>query len=165
MKLFLFGFSVLLLVPFTANAIITTDKSFVEEQKAIQPLPQDLMIFDLETKKIADTIKYIETRGNDKARGASGERGAWQTMPGTYRALTKKHLGEVKAFSTTTQELVVYKEIQELRLKNIPPAKIFLLWNSGSYKRPCKTGINSHGVRYDSCGYVKRSLNFYNKLK
>lgn len=126
--------------------------------------PEDVIIFDMKTYKIAEAIKQKETRGNCNLVGKDGEVGCYQTMMGTYKALTKKHLGEVKGFSTTTQELVVYKEVEELRLKNIPVNKIMLYWNSGSYNRPCKKGYNKNHTYFNSCAYVKEAMEIYNKL-
>lgn len=154
----------LILPIFLFAKILVPNNTFTEEHVTNIPV-KDVIIFDMETYKIAEAIKQKETRGNCNAVGKDGERGCYQTMTATYRALTKKHLGEVKGFSTTTQELVVYKEIEELRLKNIPVNKIFLYWNSGSYTRPCKSGYNSNNVYYDSCQYVKDSMKIYNSLQ
>ena len=141
---------------------------FITRQAYVSEIPENVpkgvIIFDRETARIAEAIKEKETGGNCKLVGKDGERGCYQTMDGTYRALTKKHLGEVKGFSTTTQELVVYKEIEELRMKNISPRKIFLYWNSGSYSRPCKRGHNTGGNYYDSCSYADRAMEIYNRI-
>ena len=143
--------------------IFLLDNTFTEEHVTNIPL-KDMYIVDMETKKIADTISWVETRNNDNAKGASGELGKYQTMPSTYRALTKKHLGEVKSFSTTTQEIVVLKEIEELRSKKLSVYQIGLYWNSGSYIKPCKSGVNKWGVFYDSCAYAKNIVKTYNSL-
>lgn len=146
------------------SSLIFVPVKEAEVIKEIEPVKIDLIIFDMETHKIVETIKQKETRGRCNAKGGSGEFSCWQIMPPTWRSLTKKHLGEVKGYSTTTAELVVYKEIQDLQLKKLTPKQIFQIWNQGTYKKPCVRGVNSWGVRYDSCQYVKESMAIYNKL-
>ena len=150
-----------LIIPlFLLLPIFIPDKAFNEEHVTNIPL-KDIVYVDLETQKIVETIKEKESRGNCNAKGASGEIGCFQIMPNTYRALTKKHLGEVKGYSTSTAEFVVYKEIYELKSKNITPKQIFQIWNQGTYTKPCIKGVNKFGVKYDSCQYVKDAMKIY----
>ena len=124
-------------------------------------IPKDVIIFDKETYKRAEAIKYVETKGNCNLRGADGEIGCWQIMPSTWKALTKKHLGEVKGYSTTTEEFIVYKEIQSLG--NLKPQQVFLRWNAGGATK-CSRGITKAGVPFDSCAYVKKVMEKYGNL-
>lgn len=120
---------------------------------------------DIEVKKIADTIKYKESRNDTKCtkRGRDGEYGCFQIMPGTWRNLTKKHLGQVKGFSVELERPVVEKEIKELLLQNLKPKQIFKKWNSGN-TGPCSKGINKNGTPYDSCAYINEAMRYYSKL-
>lgn len=118
-------------------------------------------ILNAEVVKRMETIKYIETKGNCNLKGADGELGCYQIMPSTWKALTKKHLGEVKGYSTTTAEIIVYKEL--LTLNNLQPQQVFLKWNAGGAKK-CSRGITKAGIPFDSCAYVKRSMDYYKTL-
>jgi len=117
--------------------------------------------------KIADTIKYIETKKDTKCtrRGRDGEYGCFQILPSTWNGLSKKHLGQVKGFSLELERPVVEMEIKDmLTLQKLEPKQIFKKWNSGNLK-PCKKGVNKKGTPYDSCKYVEDAMAFYNKIK
>lgn len=138
--------------------------------------PQDLVQLDEKTTnekidrtvdKIADTIKYKETKKDIKCtkRGLDGEYGCFQILPSTWNNLTKKHLGEVKGFTLELERPVVEMEIKELiTMKKLEPKQIFKVWNSGNLK-PCSRGYNKNGNYYDSCQYVQEAMAFYNKIK
>lgn len=136
-----------------------------EAYKEEVELPKNIKIFDDETIKIAEVIKQKETRGNCNAKGASGEIGCMQYLPSTWNSLTKKYYGEVKGYSTTTEDFITYKQIEELQLKNIPINKIFQYHNQGTYTKPCIRGVNKWGVKYDSCAYVKDAMRIYESIK
>lgn len=48
--------------------------------------------------------------------------------------------------------------------KNMTVEDIAKVWNQGN-TGPCKKGVNSLGVKFNSCQYVKELLDKYNKLK
>ena len=54
---------------------------------------------DLKTQsiKLAAAIKQVESGGNYDAKGASGESGAYQFMPATWKSWAEKHLGDPNA--------------------------------------------------------------------
>ena len=132
------------------------------EIEDVKPVPKDVIIFDMETIKIAEAIKKHETNGNCSLKGASGEIGCMQYTKGTWNALTKKYYGEVKGYSTTTEEFITLKYIQDLG--DLKPQQVFQTWNQGTYKKPCIRGVNKFGVKYDSCAYIKKVMAIYNKL-
>ncbi len=113
--------------------------------------------------KIALAIKTVETGGKFHLKGGSGERGAYQILPSTWKALSKKHLGTSTAMTVNLEEKVVLQEIIWLLEKGYTPKQIALIWNSGQSKK-CSRGVNRHGVKYDSCAYVDKVIGQLNKM-
>ena len=108
-------------------------------------------------ERIAAAIKKVESNGRYNARGASGERGAYQFMPSTWSGWAKKYLGDANAPMTQkNQDAVAIAKISDWQKQGYTPEQIALMWNGGEPKR--KAGINSFGVRYDSGAYADRVL-------
>ena len=42
-------------------------------------------------------------------------------------------------------------------------SQVFLRWNAGGAV-VCSSGVNSHGVEYDSCSYVRKGMNLLAKI-
>jgi hypothetical protein len=110
-----------------------------------------------DVKKIASAIKTVESGGNYQAKGASGEYGAYQFMPGTWTSWAGKFLGNANSPMTpANQEKVALSRIQELVNQGYDAHQIALIWNGGSPK--IKKGVNSKGVAYDSGAYALKVL-------
>lgn len=160
----LFSFVPVIHVPTTGiatlqntNAVATTTAS---STIALEP--------EIEAKKIANAIKMVETGGKDncnKTPGKSGEKGCYQFLPSTFNTLSKKHFGIVKGFTQENEELVAVKTIEELTLKGFKVHDIAKYWNTGRLKGNCSKGVNSKGVKYDSCAYIQKVVKEYNKTK
>lgn len=125
----------------------------------------DPQAFDL-----AKAIKRAETGSSSdpyNARGKSGEYGAYQFMPDTYRALAKKYIGDENAPPTVeNQNKIAYSEIKSLKDAGYTPAQIASIWNSGdaeAYKEGRK-GVNSQGAEYDVPSYVAKVSEAYREL-
>jgi hypothetical protein len=107
--------------------------------------------------KIADAIKRVESQGNYNARGASGEFGAYQFMPSTWKQWAGEFLGNPNAQPTPqNQDFVAQSKINSLVKQGYNPEQIALIWNGGTPKR--KAGVNKYGVKYDSGAYADKVI-------
>lgn len=126
---------------------------------------------DEQALNLAKAIRRAETGSSTdpyNARGASGESGAYQFMPDTWRQWAQQYLGDMNAqMSVENQNRVAYSRIKELKDQGMNPAQIASAWNSGDpdkYKQNWR-GTNSQGVQYDTPGYVQKVSQYYNELK
>ncbi len=115
-------------------------------------------------KNLASAIKRQESAGSKdpyNAKGASGEFGAYQFMPDTWKGWAKTHLGDENAPMTMeNQNKVAYKQIKSWKEKGYNPAQIAAAWNAGEGslkddKWETNVGKNSLGVSYDTPSYVR----------
>lgn len=99
----------------------------------------------------------VESGGNCNARGASGEGGCLQYMPGTWRAHSLAVYGEVRSMTPERERYVATRIIQRWLDEGKGAAQIALMWNQG-HPGQCKAGVNRFGVHYDSCAYKTKVL-------
>ena len=125
-------------------------------------------------KNLASAIKRQESGGNKdpyNAKGASGEHGAYQFMPDTWKGWAKTHLGDSNAPMTMeNQNKVAYNQIKSWKDKGYNPAQIAAAWNAGEGslkedKWKTNVGTNSLGVKYDTPSYVKNVSKYYQERK
>ncbi len=120
---------------------------------------------------MARAIKSVETRGQAdpyKARGKSGEYGAYQYTEPTWKADSAKYLGqEVPLENATTeqQNKVAYHKIKELKDKGYNPLQVASIWNSGKPDPEGNVGTNKQGVHFDTPQYTKSVVDSYNKFR
>jgi hypothetical protein len=108
-------------------------------------------------ESIANAIKQVESQGNYQARGGSGEIGAYQFMPNTWKQWAGEFLGNSNAPMTAqNQDYVAMAKISQLIEQGYSPAEIALIWNGGTPK--IKRGVNKYGVAYDSGAYANKVL-------
>jgi len=120
-------------------------------------------IINSTAKNIADAIKQVESNGNYKASGGSGEYGAYQFMPATWESWKNQYLKEVYGTSNMSfgmtpenQDAIAIWKINKLLKQGYTPEEIALIWNHGSAERV--KGINSYGVAYDSGAYADKVI-------
>lgn len=126
---------------------------------------------DPQALNLAKAIRRAETGTSTdpyNAKGASGESGAYQFMPDTWKQWSKQYLGQEDApLSIENQNRVAYSRIKELKDQGMNPAQIASMWNSGkaeAYKQGLK-GTNAKGVEYDVPAYVQKVSQYYNEVK
>jgi hypothetical protein len=126
---------------------------------------------DPQVLNLAKAIRRAETGSSSdpyNAKGASGETGAYQFMPETWKQWSGQYLGDANApLSVENQNKVAYSRIKELKDQGYNPAQIASLWNSGkadAYKQDYR-GVNKHGVEYNVPEYVKKVSQIYNEIK
>ncbi len=112
---------------------------------------------------IAAAIRQVESGGNYSAKGGSGENGAYQFMPATWKQWAGQYLGNSNAAMTrANQDKVAVSHISSLLAKGYNPAQIALIWNGG--QPIVKKGVNKYGVAYDSGAYAKKVVGALKKL-
>lgn len=88
--------------------------------------------------QIANALKQIETGGNIQARGAAGERGAYQFMPATWNKYSEEYATATGQYTSlnindpNAQEEVAKFKIQQWLKQGYSPEQIARIWNSGS---------------------------------
>ncbi len=108
-------------------------------------------------QSIANAIRTVESGGNYNAKGASGESGAYQFMPSTWKGWAGKYLGNANAPMTkANQDKVALAKINDLLKQGYNAQQIALIWNGGS--PTIKKGTNSFGVKYDTGAYAQKVL-------
>lgn len=126
---------------------------YEEEQASFSQVGSDTY----NAESIANAIKQVESQGNYQARGASGETGAYQFMPNTWRQWAGEFLGDPNAPQTPeNQDYVAMAKIDSLLKQGYNPAEIALIWNGGT--PTVKRGVNKYGVAYDSGAYANKVL-------
>lgn len=127
---------------------------------------------DEKALNLAKAIKKAETGDSPDAyqqHGASGEFGAYQFMPDTYKDYAKRYLGNANADpSVENQNKIAYSFVKEKKDAGFTPAQIASMWNAGEKKpnayREGWVGTNDQGVQYDTPGYVSRVSQRYLEL-
>lgn len=121
---------------------------------------------------LTKAIKYSETGGGNTytATGQSGEFGAYQFMPSTYKLYAKKYLGDENAQpSMENQNKIAYSFVKEKKESGFNPAQIASMWNAGEGRpnayRENWRGTNSKGVSYDTPAYAAKVSKYYQQFK
>lgn len=123
-------------------------------------------MIDPDAKRLAMAIRQQESGGNYEAKGQSGEYGAYQFMPETWKSSAKQVLGDANAKPTReNQNKVAYTKIKTWKDQGYKPDQIASLWNHGKPEYQGVVGTNKQGVHYDTPSYVKNVYSHYNKLK
>lgn len=133
-------------------------------------MPQQQL--DPQIVDLAKSIRTVESNGNFKASGKSGESGAYQWMPSNWANASKTYLGANVPIAQATpqqQNEVAYKQLQQVK-KEHPDwnvGQVASWWNSGSpdHYMDGHSGTNAQGVNYDTPAYAKKVAQQYQQLK
>ena len=127
-------------------------------------LPQNV---DNDALNMAKAIRSVESNHKYNLRGASGEFGAYQWMPDTWKVHAKQYFGDENApLTPKNQDFVAYNEIKRMKDQGYTPAMIAATWNSGSPTGwETKKGVNKYGVAYDVPAYVNKVGAAYRQIK
>lgn len=126
--------------------------------------PIDQQALDL-THAIALSESGTDGKPNYNAKGASGEHGAYQWMPGNFEADAKQAGLDPTDMSPENQDKVAYSVIKSYKDKGYDPGQIASLWNSGSPNNwQNHSGTNKEGAKYDTPAYVQKVKSNYTKL-
>lgn len=80
-----------------------------------------------------------------------------QWLDSTWQAYSREVYGEVREMTYSRERYVAYRMIEKWLAQGLDADDIARKWNQGN-AGPCITGINSHGVPFDSCAYQKKVL-------
>lgn len=78
-------------------------------------------------------------------------------MPDTWKYWSKQALGYVAVITDINERYVALYKIQYHLNEGYSESQVAKIWNQG-HAGPCKAGINSKGVAYDSCSYERKVL-------
>lgn len=109
---------------------------------------------------IANAIMKVESGGR-QVSGASGEFGAFQFMPETWKIVSRQMTGQVLPQTPENEYRVAVAKVQDLLNKGYNAEQIALVWNTslgGAEKPFVRKGVNSKGVAYDSGAYARKVL-------
>ncbi len=121
-------------------------------------------------EQIAAAFRQKESGNNYNAKGESGEFGAYQFMPSTWRKWSQEYLqatGQAPqslAPTQANQDAVATFKIQQWLNQGYNVAQIASMWNSGSPDPTGKVGKNKYGVAYNTPEYVKQFMNVLSQM-
>lgn len=78
-------------------------------------------------------------------------------MSGTWRYWSQHVLGYIADQTPTNEYYVAVHKIQYHLNQGHDERDIALIWNQG-HSGQCRSGVNSHGVSYDSCAYERKVM-------
>lgn len=118
-------------------------------------------------ENLLQAIRMVESGGNYKAIGLSGEYGAYQWMPESFAQFSYRYFGELLDITLPeNQDKVARKKVESLIDEGYTDVQIAAVWNSGSpVGWETKQGRNKHGVRYDVPKYVNKFILTLNKIE
>lgn len=168
--------------PLTTNELINQANKLVENGvysdlgeaiNAIKDIQEgrSISVQNANVDEIANAIKKIESGGNYDARGASGEFGAYQFMPGTWSQWSQEYLqgtgqaGQSLSPTPENQDAVAQFKIGQWLDQGLNPTQIASMWNSGTPDFEGKVGVNSKGVPYNVPEYVNKFNNALRGIK
>lgn len=133
----------------------------------MNPNQNQAQAMDPQAVALAKSIRQAESGNNFNQTGKSGEIGAYQWMPDTWKTHAKNVLGDANApLTPENQNAVAYVTIKQWKDQGLNPAQIAAKWNSGSEANwENKIGTNAKGVAYDVPAYVKKVTDFYQTFK
>lgn len=153
-----------------ATTTATTTEQSQEETASTEdePAPSDEEPPDLRAYAIAikEAIRKLESKGShdcENTPGLSGEKGCFQYLPSTWASYSRQVYGYEVEQTATNADYVTEEIIYSFLEQGYSARGIFLIWNQG-HAGQCKSGYNSHGVYYDSCGYADRGLLVLNQI-
>lgn len=141
------------------------------EQPAAKPLPKLTPVahaasYDSLTEAIVAVLAKKETNNADDCithKGQSGEIGCFQFVPSTWAGYSKQVFGSVVEMTPENELAVVKGKVAGWLKQGLTPEQIFLQWQQGNYSQ-CRSGINKHGVKFDSCAYVEDAMHKLNAI-
>lgn len=114
---------------------------------------------------LTKSIGHVESGGDYTAKGKSGEFGAYQFMPQTWKAWAGQYLGDPNAQpSRENQDKVAYSKVYDLGKQGYKPAQIASIWNSGKAYWQGNVGTNKYGAQFDTPGYVNKVAQKFSEL-
>ena len=135
-------------------------------QQSTGPVASDGTQLDPSVVALAQSIRSVESDNNYNAHGSSGEFGAYQFMPNTWKQDAQAYLGDPNAPMTpVNQDKVAYSSMKSMKDAGYSPEEIASTWNSGKPNWIGNVGTNQFGVKYDTPTYVNSVIQKYSEIK
>lgn len=137
----------------------------------MQPKPTTTEALDPQVVALAKAIRDTESGGNFNAKGGSGEFGAYQFMPDTWKAYSSEFGINAPLESATKEQQneVAYRKLKQWKDQGYNPGQIASMWNAGPGRPNAyiegNSGVNQYGVRYDTKEYATKVAEAYQRLK
>lgn len=131
---------------------------------------QSAQALDPSIVNLARAIRDVESGGQPdpfRAKGDSGEHGAYQFMPATWGKVAPQYgvNTALEMASPEEQNKVAYHYIESLKKQGYNAGQIASIWNSGRADPSGRVGTNSAGVNYNTPQYVENVYNKYTYYK
>lgn len=126
---------------------------------------------DPQAVALAKAIRQTESGGNFTVKGKSGEYGAYQFMPDTWKAYSKEAGVNANLDQATPeqQNQVAYTKIKQWKDQGYNPGQIASMWNAGPGRPDAyltgHKGTNDKGVAFDTQSYATRVAQYYQQFK
>ncbi len=78
-------------------------------------------------------------------------------MPSTWKQASIEVYGEVREQTPVRERYVAWKKIERWLEEGYTPRDVAAIWNQG-HPGKCSSGVNKHGVAYNSCEYINKVL-------
>jgi len=80
-----------------------------------------------------------------------------QFLATTWTRWSTDVAGRELPFTAINERYVALEKVDGWLDEGLTETQIAKIWNQG-HTGPCSAGVNSHGVAYDSCAYVRQIL-------
>jgi len=128
-------------------------------------------MLDQDVVNLTKAIRQQESGGKFDVKGGSGEFGAYQFMPDTWKGYASE-VGittPLEQASPVEQNKVAYTKIKSWKDAGYNVGQIASMWNAGpakpnAYKEDWR-GVNEFGVAYDTPAYAKAVATHYHTFK
>ena len=144
-----------LLISITISETSEYDQDRDRRMQRIEQIKQENLI-NKKVTEILYTLRQVESHNRYYVEGLSGEYGAYQFMPLTWRHYSIKYFDEVLDITCkNNQDKVAHAKVKDLVEQGYSHKEIASIWNSGSPEWSGKIGTNSSGVEYNVPNYVR----------
>ena len=156
-----------LILPLCAGAPNIDSKliSLVRIEARINAYIDNYLKLQKRIESLLFAIKMVESNGNYFSIGNSGEFGAYQFTPKTWKSLCLKYVGkELDIRIPDNQDYIAFLKVKSLIEKGYSDEEIASIWNSGSSVWHRKVGINKFGIPYNVPKYVNKIVKLKNEI-
>lgn len=128
-------------------------------ESGMQAYKKELRTYENRINGLLHAFKIAESNGNYRAVGLSGEYGAYQFLPDTWKMYCRKTIGQnLDILIPANQDKIARHKVLQLIQAGYTDEEIASIWNCGSSRYKNRVGINKYGVKYDVPAYVVKII-------